>query len=111
MCGSGCLKPLEVNQGKQNIMGRSRRDFIKESSVAIGASLTCLPATAREANVAGSDIIRVGLIGCGGRGSGAAVQAMAADQGVRLVAMADLFEDRLDHSLAAIKKKNLNYFV
>ncbi len=77
-----------------------------ESSVAIGASLTCLPAIARGANVAGGDLIKVGLIGCGARGSGAAVQAMAADRGVRLVAMADLFEDRLEQSHAAIKKQN-----
>ena len=87
-------------------MSTSRRDFITQSSVAIGVSLTCLPAIARGANVAGSDLIRVGLIGCGGRGSGAAVQAMAADPGVRLVAMADLFEDRLERSHAAIKKQN-----
>ncbi len=87
-------------------MGTSRRNFIKESSVAIGASLACVPAVARGVNVAGSDLIRVGLMGCGARGSGAAGQAMAADRGVRLVAMADLFEDQLEHSHAAIKKKN-----
>jgi len=72
----------------------------------MGASLTCLPTIARGANVAGSDLIRVGLIGSGGRGSGAAVQAMAADPGVRLVAMADLFEDRLERSHAVIQKQN-----
>ena len=87
------------------IMSTSRRDFIKKSSATLGASLSCLPAVSRGAHVAGTDVIRVGLIGCGGRGSGAAVQAMTADPGVRLVAMADLFEDRLEHSHGAIKKQ------
>jgi predicted dehydrogenase len=87
-------------------MATSRRDFIKRSSAAIGTSLTFLPTIARGANVAGSDLIRVGLIGCGARGSGAAAQAMAADPGVRLVAMADLFEDRLGQSVSAIRQQN-----
>jgi predicted dehydrogenase len=47
----------------------------------------------------------VGLIGCGGRGTGAAVQALKADPHVKLVAMADAFEDRIAASLAAIQKK------
>lgn len=87
---------------KQN----SRRDFIKSSSVAIGTSLSMLPAIARGAYAGGSDSIRIGLIGCGGRGSGAAVQAMAADPGARLVAMAELFEDRLASAHDAIKAQN-----
>jgi len=44
------------------------------------------------------DVIRVGLIGCGGRGTGAASQALQTDQNVKLVAMADAFRDRLDDS-------------
>jgi predicted dehydrogenase len=87
-------------------MSKSRRGFLKDSTYAIATSLTSMPVITRGAHVAGSDSIRVGLIGCGGRGSGAAVQAMTADPGVRLVAMADLFEDRLEHSLAAITKQN-----
>jgi predicted dehydrogenase len=55
-------------------------------------------------HAAGSDILRVGLVGCGGRGTGAAAQAIAADSGARLVAMADAFEDRLEGSLEALRK-------
>src|ERR1041384_8294439 len=47
----------------------------------------------------GSDVLRVGLIGCGGRGTGAAEQALCADKNVKLVAMGDAFEDRLQSSL------------
>ncbi len=54
-------------------------------------------------HVAGSDVLRVGLVGCGGRGTGAATQALAADTNVKLVAMADAFEDRLTTSLEQIK--------
>src|SRR5581483_2087327 len=46
-----------------------------------------------------SETLRVGLIGCGGRGSGAAQQALSADPNVALVAMGDAFEDRLQSSL------------
>src|SRR5262249_30694713 len=52
----------------------------------------------------GSDLIRVGLIGCGGRGTGAASQALAAGPDVKLVAMADAFEDRLEASLSTLKE-------
>ncbi len=44
------------------------------------------------------DVIKVALIGCGGRGTGAAVQALSTKQNVQLVAMADAFKDRLDDS-------------
>jgi predicted dehydrogenase len=59
---------------------------------------------ARSAHAAGSDILKAGLIGCGGRGSGAAVNAMNAGTDVRLTAMADLFEDKVKGSRDRIKK-------
>ncbi len=68
-----------------------RRSFLKASAVGIGAGLSL----ARTAHSAGSDTLRIGMIGCGGRCSGAAVDAMTADPGTRLVAMADLFADRV----------------
>jgi len=59
----------------------------------------------RSAHAAGSDLLRVGLIGCGDRGTGAAAEALNADQNVRLVAMGDAFADRLQSSLARLKEK------
>ena len=50
---------------------------------------------ANSAHVLGSDVIRIGLIGCGGRGTEAAGQVLYADKGVRLVAMADMLVDRV----------------
>jgi predicted dehydrogenase len=49
-------------------------------------------------------VLRIGLIGCGGRGTGAASQALRADPAVAIVAMGDAFEDRLEQSLDALRK-------
>lgn len=70
-----------------------RREFLKISAVGIGAA-TSLSLT-RSAHAAGSDTLKIGMVGCGGRCSGAAIDAMNADPGVQLVAMADLFSDRV----------------
>jgi myo-inositol 2-dehydrogenase / D-chiro-inositol 1-dehydrogenase len=76
----------------------SRRDFLRAGAAAltIGSS----------AHAAGSDEIRVGVIGCGGRGTEAALQAMAADKGVRLVAMGDMLPDRVHERRTELKTKN-----
>jgi myo-inositol 2-dehydrogenase / D-chiro-inositol 1-dehydrogenase len=83
----------------------SRRDFIKTSTAAvvggtIASSLSAIPG----AYAAGSDEIRVGVIGCGGRGTGAVDNVLSSAEGVRLVAMGDLFKDRLDSSLQNLAK-------
>lgn len=81
----------------------SRRQFLKLSATAVSSvALTSLDLS-RTAHAAGSDTIRVGLIGCGGRNSGAAVQALTADPGARLVAMCDIFLDRIHAKRDAIK--------
>ena len=60
---------------------------------------------ARSAHAAGSDVIKIGLIGCGGRGSGAATNAMNAGKDVRLVAMADIFAERLTRSRELLRQQ------
>ncbi len=80
----------------------SRRRFLATSAAA-GAALSTLSFAPR-VHAAGSDIIKVGLIGCGGRGSGAAANAMNAGPDVRLVAMSDVFEDRVKSSRENLKK-------
>jgi myo-inositol 2-dehydrogenase / D-chiro-inositol 1-dehydrogenase len=57
------------------------------------------------AYAAGTDEIRVGLIGCGGRGTGAAMNCLNAAEGVKLIAMADAFQDRLDTSRKILKER------
>ncbi len=66
------------------------------------AATTALDLTTN-AHAAGSDRIKVGLVGCGGRGTGAAEQALTADKGVSLVAMGDAFPDQLATSLSGLK--------
>src|SRR5947208_4003285 len=55
------------------------------------------------AHAAGGDTLKVGLVGCGGRGTGAAEQALTADKNVKLVAMADAFQNRLEGCLSNLK--------
>lgn len=60
---------------------------------------------AQAAHVVGDDSIKVAVVGCGGRGTGAAVQALSTKENVTLVAMADAFQNRLDKSFRLIKEK------
>jgi hypothetical protein len=73
----------------------SRREFLKGSTAAVAsAALAGGLSVARSAHAQGSDVIKVALIGSGGRGSGAVVQQMNADENVKLVAVADAFEQK-----------------
>jgi len=83
--------------------GATRRSFLKTSAAA-GTALAGL-AAGGAVHAAGSDVIRVGLIGCGGRNTGAAVQALNADRGARLVAMCDIFMDRVKGRREDIKAR------
>jgi predicted dehydrogenase len=86
----------------------TRRDFLRTGSAAaaVGAAASVL-SVERSAWAAGSDEIKIGLIGCGGRGSGAASQALSTKQeGVKLYAMADAFKDRLDGAHSNIRTKH-----
>lgn len=90
--------PTEVN----------RRDFLKTSSAAVGGAVLGGLSIERSALGALSpgDTIKVALVGCGGRGSGAADQALSTHGEVRLVAMADVFKERLDGSLNNLQKQH-----
>ena len=85
----------------------NRRQFIEKSlATAAGTGLTvaAMPSMVGAVHAAGNDLLKVGLIGCGGRGTGAAKQALLADENVKLVAMGDAFEDRLRTSLGSLSK-------
>ncbi|MCZ6836235.1 MAG: Gfo/Idh/MocA family oxidoreductase, partial [Planctomycetota bacterium] len=75
----------------------TRRDFVKTAGATVAATTIASPLIAKAANL-GQDTINIGVIGCGGRGSGAVVNALEASADVRLVAMADVFPDRLASS-------------
>lgn len=88
----------------KNTKNTTRRQFLQTTGSLAAASL--LPGFARAGvHTQGSGEIRVALVGCGGRGSGAAVNAVSVKNGpVKLWAMADVFKDRLDDSFNGIKE-------
>lgn len=93
------------NEKLSSFHDQSRRDFVKKTTVLAGG-LIAAPYLSSQANYfsGAPDVIKIALIGCGGRGTGAAVQALSTKQNVRLVAMADAFRDRLDSSYENIKE-------
>src|SRR5690606_2778382 len=87
--------------------GTSRRGFMKHSSAAmVGGALAGL-SMQRFAHAAGSDVLKVGLIGCGGRGTGAAVNAMRADPNTKITALGDAFPDQIEHCRKLLSRQNL----
>src|SRR5262245_18326696 len=78
----------------------TRRDFLTAS-----AATAALVASGNYAFAAGDDTMRVGLIGCGGRGSGAIVNAVESSPGVELIAIGDLFQDHIDGKKEGLKNE------
>ena len=76
----------------------TRRDFLTYSAAALAASSLAVGGV----HAAGNDKLKIGLIGAGGRGTGAAVNALRADPNVELTAICDLFDDRLQTSLKSL---------
>jgi myo-inositol 2-dehydrogenase/D-chiro-inositol 1-dehydrogenase len=92
----------------QNVSsGASRRDFLKTSSiVAASGALAGTLNIARSAHASVDDTIRIALIGCGGRGTAACGQALSTAGPVKLIAMADMFQDRMDLSFKELSTKH-----
>jgi predicted dehydrogenase len=81
-----------------------RRDFLKTTSALGAALVTGFPAIISAQTV--TKAIKVGLVGCGGRGTGAASQALHADDYAELTAVADIAQSQIDHSLGTLKRIN-----
>ncbi len=92
-----------MNQPASQSSPITRRNFLSSSGAVLGAATLGSLAVDRLAFAQSSDTLKVALIGCGGRGSGAAGQALNVP-GTKLVAMADAFRDRLDGSLRNLKE-------
>jgi predicted dehydrogenase len=90
------------NQTNQKNHKLSRRDFVR-TSAALGAAT--LVSTTSRMFAAGSDKIRIGLIGCGGRGTHDATKCLYSSQNVELVAMGDLFAERIDRCLRTLRRQ------
>src|SRR5438874_12231817 len=96
-----------MNRSPASTAASSRRTFLRNSSLLVAGSAIAASQVqiARGAHAFGSDTIKLGLIGCGGRGSQAAQQAMNTTGGeVKLMAVADAFEGRLEKSLGALSR-------
>jgi len=87
---------------KNNTKQISRRDLLK-SGAAISAGAVLSPSS--KIFAAGSDTMRVALVGCGSRGTKDAIDCLKSADGVEIVAMADMFKDKLEGSLAELKKE------
>lgn len=84
-----------------NESSASRRTFLQTSAAAAVAGGVLLNAS--PVHAAGTDVLKVGLVGCGGRGSKAAVESLRADKNTKLTALCDVFEDRLTASLTELQ--------
>ncbi|MBN2137547.1 MAG: Gfo/Idh/MocA family oxidoreductase [Sedimentisphaerales bacterium] len=96
---------MENSEKTHKTCATTRRDFLKASTVAASAAVTGSFALQSALFAAGTDTIRVGMIGCGGRCTGAAAQALTADPGARLVAMCDIFMDRVKSKRNILKQQ------
>ena len=83
----------------KNVQRDSRRTFLAKSVLLASTAAAAPLAICRSAHAAGSDTIKLGLVGCGGRGSGAAADALAGDPNTQLWAMADVFADKIESSV------------
>ncbi|MBL7856630.1 MAG: Gfo/Idh/MocA family oxidoreductase [Cyclobacteriaceae bacterium] len=93
---------------KSDLTNQSRRAFVKQTSLLAGGLVAApLLSNAGYFNSV-DDTIKVALIGCGGRGTGAAMQALLTKQNVKLVAMADAFRDRLDECYNNLMQDDLS---
>ena len=94
---------------KIKVTNEARRKFLRKTVTYTGAGIIAskIPIHAK-AYVAGTGEINVALVGCGGRGTGAAAQAIQADADVRLVSMADVFDDQLQNSFKGLSMKFAN---
>lgn len=83
----------------------SRRDFLKGTTVAAGVAVAGQIPIARMAHAAGSDVIKAVLIGCGGRGNGAVENCLDADPGIKVIAVADAFEEKAQGAAKRLREK------
>jgi predicted dehydrogenase len=97
-----------MNNDASKFPNASRRDFIRHSSILAGG-LMAAPLLSNANYFSGADdVIKIALIGCGGRGTGAATQALVSKQNVKLVAMADAFRDNLDTCFKDLNNEDIS---
>ena len=95
---------MNENENQNNGRSTSRRGFIQSTATAAVGAHLAMRQQFVQAAPSTNDTLRVGLVGCGRRGRGAAIQALKADTHTRLVALGDVFEDQIDASLKTFEQ-------
>ncbi|MEO9003769.1 MAG: Gfo/Idh/MocA family oxidoreductase [Ginsengibacter sp.] len=96
-----------MEDSKIMAINKSRRSFLKESGIVMaGSALAYNTGLSASILTSRKSVLKVGLVGCGGRGTGAAMDAITADPNAVLTAMGDIFEDRLDEALTNLTEIN-----
>ena len=85
----------------------TRRQFLANSTAALAAAAVASSAIQSVVYAGSTDTIKIGLVGCGGRGTGAAEQALAADPNIKLVALGDMFKDQFDITLGSLAQTDV----
>jgi Zn-dependent alcohol dehydrogenase len=94
---------MQKSNTKDKTVNTERRDFLKTAGGVVGASMAAgFPAIISAQTV--TNAIQVGLVGCGGRGTGAALQALRADDYTELTAVADIDQEQIDKGLGNLKR-------
>ena len=100
-----CIEIYKIKTMKSKLdNGLSRRIFVKNSTLATTGILSAGLPVGAMTNVYGNKKLKLALVGCGGRGRGAVVQALQADENVELIAMADAFQDNVEKSLKTVQE-------
>jgi predicted dehydrogenase len=96
--GAGPFLPHQerLDMSDKTTSGANRRDFLKTATVAAGAAVVSNLSLAPAVHAAGSDQIKVGIVGCGGRGTGAGENVLNAARGVTIYALGDVFKFQVD---------------
>jgi predicted dehydrogenase len=97
---------MQKNNSDDKTVNTERRNFLKSAGGVVGASVvSAFPAIISAQSV--TNAIRVGLVGCGGRGTGAALQALRADDYTEITAVADVDQAQIDQSIENLKRAQL----
>lgn len=98
------IRPFSMSSASSFL---TRRRFLNHSSASLAAPaiITAASSLRAQQKADSSETLRLGLVGCGGRGTGAAAQALGADYNTQLVAVADVFQNQIDNSIGSLSQK------
>ncbi len=97
-----------MNNDSYKLTNSGRREFLRQSTLLAGGIIAAPLLSNANYFSGAADVIKVALVGCGGRGTGAAMQALLSKQNVKLVAMADAFRDNLDSCYTALNSDDIS---